>query len=47
MESVAVFHELSKTFIFLEPEIILYVTIRATDGSKKSTTIAIMGRDSQ
>ena len=47
MEGVAVFHELSKTLIFLEPEVILYVTIRATDGSNKSTRIAIMGKDSQ
>ena len=47
MEGVAVFHELSKSLIFIEPDVILYVTIRATDGSNKSTTIAIMGRDSQ
>ena len=45
MDGVAVFHDLSKSLIFLEPEVILYVTIRATDGSNKSTTIAIMGKN--
>jgi hypothetical protein len=44
MEGVAVFHELSKSFIFLKPNKLFNVTIKATDGSNKSTTISIMGR---
>lgn len=44
MDGFAVFHELSKTFIFLKPNKLFNVTIRSTDGSNKSTTISIMGR---
>ena len=43
-EGVVVFHELSKTFVFLEPNHIITVTIKAIDGSNKSTQVAIMGR---
>ncbi len=44
MDGLVEFHDLSKTFIFLKSNKIVYVTIRATDGSNKSTTIAIWGR---
>jgi len=43
-EGVVVFHELSRTFVFLQPNQIVTVTIKAIDGSNKSTQIAIMGR---
>ena len=43
MEGVVVFHELSRTFVFLQPNRIITITIKATDGSNKSTQIAIMG----
>lgn len=38
-----VFHELSKTFVFLKPNRGVTVTIRATDGSNVSTQIVLMG----
>lgn len=41
---VAVFHELSTSFIFLQPNKMFTVTIRATDGSNVSYEICIMGR---
>ncbi len=47
MEGVAVFHELSKTLIFLKPKKLFFVTIRAQDGSNRSTTIAIYGKLSE
>ena len=40
---VAVFHELSSSFVFLQPNKILTVTVRATDGSNVSTKVRIMG----
>ena len=39
-----VFHELSRTFVFLKPNRAITVTIRATDGSNVSTQIVLMGR---
>lgn len=42
-----VFHELSRSFIFLKPNKMLTVTIKANDGSNVSTTIKIMGRVSK
>ncbi len=47
MEGAVVFHEISRTFVFLKPNRIINVTIRATDGSNKSTQISIMGRVSK
>ena len=44
MEGVVVFHELSRTFVFLQPNRAITVTIKAIDGSNKSTQIVIMGR---
>ena len=41
---VAIFHELSTSFIFLVPNKVYTITIRATDGSNVSTQVAIMGR---
>ncbi len=43
-EGVVVFHELSRTFVFLKPNRAITVTIRATDGSNVSTQIVLMGR---
>lgn len=43
-EGAVVFHELSHTFVFLEPNHIITVTVKAIDGSNKSTQVAIMGR---
>ena len=43
----AVFHELSSSFVFLRPDKLVTVTIRATDGSNKSCKIMIMGRSQQ
>ena len=43
-EGAVVFHELSKTFVFLKPNRAITVTIRATDGSNVSTQIVLMGR---
>jgi len=40
----AVFHELSSSFIFLKPNKMLTITIRATDGSNVSSQVCIMGR---
>ena len=42
--SAVVFHELSRTFVFLEPDHMITITIKAIDGSNKSTQIAIMGK---
>ena len=44
MEGAVVFHELSHTFVFLKPNKVITITIKATDGSNKSTQICIMGR---
>ena len=44
MEGVVVFHELSRTFVFLQPNRAITLTIKAIDGSNKSTQIVIMGR---
>ena len=41
---VAVFHELSSTFVLLQPNKIFTVTIRATDGSNVSTQVRIMAQ---
>ena len=41
---VAVYHELSGSFIFLKPDVSLTITIRAIDGSNVSTQIRIKGR---
>lgn len=41
---VAVFHELSGSFIFIKPDVALTITIKATDGSNVSTQIRIKGR---
>lgn len=41
---VAVYHELSKSFIFLKPDVALTITIRAVDGSNVSKQIRIKGR---
>jgi hypothetical protein len=43
-EGSVVFHELSRTFVFLKPNRAITVTIRATDGSNVSTQIVLMGR---
>lgn len=43
MEGIAVFHELSKSLIFLKPDKMVTLTIRSADGSNKSTTIQIIG----
>ena len=42
---VAVYDELSNSFVFLKSEAMLNVTIRATDGHNASTTIKIYSRD--
>ena len=41
---VAVYHELSGSFVFLKPDVALTITIRAIDGSNISTQIRIKGR---
>ena len=41
---VAVFHELSHSFIFLKPGKIVTITIRATDGSNAQSKVSIMAR---
>lgn len=43
-EGAVVFHELSRTFVFLKPNRAITVTIRATDGSNVCTQIVLMGR---
>ncbi len=43
-DGYVVFHELSRTFVFLKPNRIITITIKATDGSNKSTQIQVMGR---
>ena len=47
MAGVAVFSENSRTLIFLKPGKIFTITIRSTDGSDISTTVAIRGKISQ
>lgn len=47
MSGVAVFLEDKNTLIFLKPDIIFTITIRATDGSNVSTTVAIRGKTVQ
>jgi hypothetical protein len=44
MAGLAVFREDIKTLVFLQPGKIFTVTIKATDGSNKSTTVAIRGK---
>lgn len=44
MEGAVVFHELSHTFVFLQPNRAITITIKAIDGSNESTQIVIMGR---
>ena len=44
MAGIAVFLEDKHTLIFLKPGRIFTVTIKATDGSNKSTTVAIRGK---
>lgn len=41
---VAVFHELSGSFIFLRSDVTLTITIKATDGHNASTQVRIKGR---
>ena len=41
---VAVFHDLSTSFIFLKPNKLFTITIKATDGSNVSTQICVMAR---
>jgi len=43
-DGAVVFHELSRTFVFLKPNRAVTVTIRATDGSNVATQIVLMGR---
>ncbi len=43
MEGVAVFREDLRTIIFLKPDRTFTITIRATDGSNVSTSVAIKG----
>lgn len=43
-DGVVVFHELSRTFVFLKPNRAVTITIRAIDGSNVSTQIVLMGR---
>lgn len=43
MAGSVVFHELSRTFVFLEPTKMYTITIKATDGSNKSMQVNIMG----
>ena len=40
---VAVFHELSGSFIFLKSDVAITITIKATDGSNVSTQVRIKG----
>ncbi len=44
MEGKVVFHETSRTFIFLRPNEIYTITIQAIDGSNTSMTIKVMAR---
>ena len=41
-EGVVVFHELSRTFVFLKPNRMVDITIRATDGSNVSIHIKLI-----
>ncbi len=43
MEGFAVYHEMSRSFIFLKPDMTFTITIKATDGSNVSTSVSIMG----
>lgn len=45
MAGKVVFHETSRTFVFLKPNEIFNITIKAMDGSNVSTTIQIMALD--
>ncbi len=38
-----IYHETSRSFIFLKPNAIVTITIRAMDGSNVSTQVSIMG----
>lgn len=44
MSGKVVFHEYSRSFIFLKPNAMYRITIRSTDGSNISTVLYIMGR---
>ena len=44
MEGFVVYHETSRSFIFLKPNKIFTITIKAMDGSNVSTQVSIMGR---
>jgi hypothetical protein len=44
MKGLAVFREDIRTIVFLKPGKIFTITIKATDGSEKSTTIAVRGK---
>lgn len=44
MQGLAVFREDIRTIVFLKPGKIFTITIKATDGSEKSTTIAVRGK---
>ena len=44
LNDVIVFHEMSRSFVFLKPNKIVTITIRAIDGSNKSTEIQIVGK---
>ncbi len=46
MAGVAVFHEPSKSLIFLKSDVILYITIEAVDGHGAQTTVAVWGQSS-
>ena len=43
MKGFVVYHELSRSFIFLKPGQIFTITVKATDGSNVSTQVSIMG----
>lgn len=44
MEGFVVYHELSRSFIFLKPGKIFTVTVRAMDGKDANIKVSIMGR---
>ena len=44
MEGFVIYHEASRSFIFLKPNKIFTITIKAMDGSNVSTQVSIMGR---
>ncbi len=43
MAGFVVYHETSRTFIFLKPSKIFTITVKAMDGSNESTQVSIMG----